>query len=161
MISMIVAFDENQLIGADNKLPWHFKEDLRYFKETTLGHDILMGRNTFDSILGYNNKPLPGRHNIILTHSNQYTDYDVTVIDELQSYIECYPAEKELFVIGGRSVYEQVLPLADRLYITHIKGSYKGDTYFPAYDPMNWNCISKKETDCLIFAVYERGNHKC
>ena len=156
MISLIVAFDQNQLIGVENKMPWHFKEDLQYFKKTTLHHDVLMGRKTFESILSYNNQPLPNRHSVVLSRTIDIEHDAVTVIQDLQEYITNYPSEKELFVIGGASVYEQVLPMANRLYITHVKGTYEGDTYFPAYDSSAFTCIKETATESLVFAVYER-----
>jgi len=156
MISIIVAFDENRLIGADNKLPWHFKEDLQYFKEVTTHHDIFMGRLTFESILSYNNKPLPNRHHYVATTAADYEIDAVTTVADIETFIKGYPTDKELFIIGGGKIYEQVLPLADRLYITHVKHTYEGDTWFPKVDFAKWEVIEKRETDQLCFAVYER-----
>jgi len=156
MISIIVAFDENRLIGANNKLPWHFKEDLQYFKETTVGHDIFMGRLTFESILSYQNKPLPKRHHYVATNAAEYDFNAVTTVNHIESFIKEYPKDKELFIIGGAKIYEQLLPLADRLYITHVKHTYEGDTWFPNVDFAEWNILKKRETDDLCFAVYER-----
>ena len=90
MISLIVAFDQNQLIGVNNQLPWHYKEDLKYFKETTTGHDILMGRHTFESILSYQNKPLPNRHHIVLTKQMSYNHEQVTITDNLNKILANY-----------------------------------------------------------------------
>lgn len=144
MISLIVAFDQNQLIGVNNQLPWHYKEDLKYFKETTTGHDILMGRHTFESILSYQNKPLPNRHHIVLTKQMSYNHEQVTITDNLNKILANYQNSKELFVIGGRSIYEQTLPIADRLYITHIDATFEGDTYFPEINWDEWRCIKEK-----------------
>jgi len=157
MISLIVAFDKNQLIGANNRLPWHFKEDLKYFKQTTLNHDILMGRLTFESILSYSNRPLPSRRHIVLSKSKTYNFEEVSVINEIKSFLVNYPKEKELFVIGGRSIYEQALPYADKLYITHIDGEFSGDTYFPTIDWKDWSCLKNEVVGELRFAVYKRG----
>lgn len=161
MISIIVAFDQNQLIGDQNRLPWHFKEDLKYFKEKTTGHDILMGRHTFESILAYQNRPLPNRHHIVLTTSQDYDYNDVTITSDLENVISTYPSDKELFVIGGRSVYGQVMPYAKRLYITHIDAVYEGDTYFPSIDWTQWKCISERNEGILKFSVYERVEVGC
>jgi dihydrofolate reductase len=156
MISMIVAFDENRLIGANNKLPWHFKEDLQYFKEVTTGHDIFMGRLTFESILSYRNQPLPNRHHYVATRTASY-DFDaITTISDIDSFIKEYPADKELFIIGGAKIYEQLLPLADRLYITHVKHTYEGDAWFPEVNLAAWDATKKGETDDLCFMMYER-----
>lgn len=156
MISLIVAFDENRLIGAGNKLPWHFKDDLKYFKDTTMGHDLLLGKNTFDSILSYANKPLPGRHHFVLSRHLDYVHEQVTVVRDLQTFVGQYPSSKELFVIGGSSVYEQVLPVANRLYITHIDDCFEGDAYFPEVDFSEWSLLRETKAGKLRFAVYER-----
>lgn len=156
MISMIVAFDKNRLIGANNKLPWHFKEDLKYFKEVTTGHDILMGRRTFESILSYRSSPLPNRHHYVVSRSSKYDNETVTTVSDLDLFINEYPIDKELFIIGGASIYEQLLPLTDRLYITHVKQTYIGDVWFPKVDFDDWDEIKKKETNDFCFMVYER-----
>lgn len=156
MISLIVAFDRHQLIGSKNRLPWHYKEDLAYFKQTTMGHDILMGRQTFESILSYQNKPLPNRHHYVLTTTTNYDYEEVTVLANWKTIIQNYPKEKELFIIGGRSVYEQILPYTDRLYITHIDQVFEGDTYFPTIDWNEWVCMKEYLSGELRFAVYER-----
>lgn len=158
MISMIVAFDENRLIGADNKLPWHFKQDLQYFKEVTTGHDIFMGRLTFESILSYRNQPLPNRHHYVATRSAEYDFDSVTTVPDIKSFIKAYPIGKELFIIGGAKIYEQLLPLADRLYITHVKHTYEGDAWFPEINLDVWVATKKDETDDLCFMMYEREN---
>lgn len=161
MISLIVAFDQNQLIGSENRLPWHYKEDLRYFKEQTIGHDILMGRLTFESILSYRNQPLPERHHFVITKSKTYDFDEVTVINDLSVFLESYSAHKELFVIGGTSVYEQALPYASRLYITHIEREFSGDAYFPKIDWSKWSCLKENKVGELRFAVYERRCENC
>ena len=156
MISMIVAFDENRLIGADNKLPWHFKEDLQYFKKVTTGHDLLMGRLTFESILSYLGHPLPNRHHYVATRTADYDINAVTTISDIKSFVNGYPKDKKLFIIGGARIYEQLLPLVDRLYITHVKHTYEGDTWFPKINLAKWGATKKGETDDLCFMIYER-----
>lgn len=156
MISMIVAFDENRLIGADNKLPWHFKEDLQYFKEVTTGHDLLMGRLTFESILSYKGQPLPNRHHYVATRTASYDFAAVTTVPDITTFIKGYPKDKELFIIGGATIYEQLLPLADRLYITHVKHTYEGDTWFPEINLSEWIGSEKYATNDLCFMMYER-----
>ena len=158
MLSMIVAFDENRLIGANNKLPWHFKEDLQYFKEVTSTHDLLMGRLTFESILSYRQKPLPHRHHYVATQTKTYDFESVTTVADVTGFIETYPKEKELFIIGGAKLYAQLLPLVDRLYVTHVKGAYEGDAWFPEIDLSDWMKIEKGETEELCFRMYERKN---
>lgn len=158
MISIIVAYDEARLIGANNKLPWHFKEDLQYFKKITTGHDMFMGRLTFESILSYQNKPLPNRHHYVATRSAQYDFDSVTTVSNIESFIKGYPKNKELFIIGGAKIYEQLLPLANRLYVTHIKHTYEGDAWFPEINLEEWVATKKDETRDLCFMLYERKN---
>ncbi len=154
MIKMIVAHDKNFVIGKDNKMPWHFSEDLKYFKKTTLQKDVLMGSKTFNSIISYLGKPLPNRNTKLLT-SKTKCDYDVEIFNTVEEVLKAYK-DKELFVAGGSSVYEQFMPYADYLYITHIDQEYIGDTYFPTYDLSEWELISSHKVDVLDFRVYER-----
>lgn len=154
MLSIIVAFDKNQLIGNDNKMPWHYPEDLQYFKEVTSGRKVVMGSNTFHSIMGYLNKPLPNRESIVLTRKNHIHD-EVKVfnsIDELlkQNY------EEEVFIIGGKTIYEQILPYVDRLYITHINNEFEGNVYFPVINWNKWEKVKEDNKGELSFCVYER-----
>ena len=156
MISMIVAYDENRLIGSNNQLPWHFKDDLKYFKEVTMGHDILMGRLTFESILDYRKKPLPGRHHFVATKNKSYHFPEVTTVRDVKTFLENYPKDKELFIIGGAKIYESFLSLTDKLYVTHVLGTYNGDTWFPKIQTEDWTKKVIKDTENLRFAVYER-----
>ena len=154
MISLIVAFDQHQLIGKDNQMPWHFPADLKYFKEQTFGKPIVMGRKTFESILSYGG-PLKGRHHYVLTRdlTYQYDHPDVTIVHQLDSL---FKTDEEWFVIGGANLYQQCLPLADTLYITHIDQTYEGDTYFP---PIPWEDFEGqlvKREGPLRFCLYTR-----
>ena len=160
MISLIVAFDRQRLIGSGNKLPWHYKEDLQYFKETTTGHDLMMGRKTFESILSYRNQPLPNRHHYVLSRQLTYEHPQVDIIGDFKHFLKEYPEENELFVIGGAAVYEQALPFADRLYVTHIDENHEGDTYFPSLDLSSWKLIKKKKSGKLTFSIYEKNHLK-
>lgn len=166
MISLIVAFDENKLIGNGNLIPWHYKEDLQYFKKVTTGHTVLMGLNTFKSILGYSGgKPLPNRKTIVIANPGEFTfDHpDVTVTDKLVSSLINHPEDEELFITGGASIYEQTTQWVDRLYITHIDKSFEGDCYFP---DINLNMYVKtservsEEHPELRFCVYERSSSR-
>ena len=156
MVSIIVAFDKNRVIGINNKLPWHFKEDLAYFKEVTMGHDLLMGRLTFESILSYQNKPLPGRHHFVATRKASYDFKEVTTISDVDDFIETYPVEKELFVIGGAKIYHQLVDKVDRLYVTHVHDEFTGDAWFPEVDFDQWAVVCRKNSEKLSFVVYER-----
>lgn len=157
MIALIVAFDDEKLIGKDGTLPWYFKEDLAYFKKITEHHKVVMGRVTYESILKSLKHPLPNRENIVVTRQ-RLNDSDITVVNDLEHYLKAIKPEEKVFVIGGRMIYNITLPYADKLYITHVKGRYHGDTYFPDYDESKFTCISKEVSDELTFAVYERVN---
>ncbi len=155
MIALIVAMDRNGLIGKDNELPWHFPEDLDYFKRVTKHKKVLMGRKTYESIVDKLGKALPLRENIVLTRQRLKLE-DAYVINDLPAYLRKVPEEDTLFVIGGRMVYEASLPFADRLYITHIDGAYEGDTYFPTVDFSKFEIVQKEKRPPLTFVVYER-----
>ena len=138
MISLIWAMDKNGLIGKDNKLPWHLPKDLEFFKKTTLGKTIIMGRKTFESF----KKPLPKRHSVILTRSKNYHADMCTFINSVEEAIDLCKDE-EVFIIGGSEIYKLFLPIADKLYITFIQDEFEGDTYFPKIDWNKWELVSK------------------
>ncbi|WP_075397473.1 dihydrofolate reductase [Domibacillus antri] len=125
MISFIWAQDENGLIGKDNSLPWHLPEDLKFFKNTTLGHPIVMGRKTYESI----GRPLPGRENVILTGDRSYEAEGCTIVHSADDVLA---RSEEVFVTGGAAVFKAFLPHVDRLYVTRIHHIFEGDTYFDA-----------------------------
>lgn len=155
MISLIVAIGQDNVIGIDNKLPWHYKEDMQYFKKKTMNKKVIMGELTFQSIISYINKPLPGRISIIATLTD-YTYQGVEVTNDIISYIKQFPKEEELFIIGGKVIYDLTLDLADRLYITHVNKPYKGNVYFKDIDYSNYQKIESTVLGDLEFAVYER-----
>lgn len=154
MLSIIVAVDDNFLIGKGNDLPWYEKRDLKYFKEVTMGHSLIMGYNTYLSITSRLGKTLPGRTSYVLTYEKTL-EHDAIIIDDIDKLIEKFKDE-ELFVIGGKMIYEMLLPKADRLYLTRIKGSHEGDVYFPTIDFSKYNKIKSEELDNLTFEVYEK-----
>lgn len=153
MISLIFATDPNHLIGIDNDLPWHYSEDLKYFKKTTINKTVLMGLNTFHSIVSRIHKPLPNRKHIVAS-LDAFAYPGVLVISDLIGFLK-EKHEEEIFVIGGKTIYELAFPYADKLYITHIKKAHVGNVYLD-FSLENFKQISKKETDDLIFAIYER-----
>lgn len=155
MISLIVAISKNNVIGYQNKMPWHFKEDLAYFKKTTLNHTVLMGSKTFKSILSYLNAPLPSRTSVIASKSG-YSYPDVLTVNNLKEYIKDFPKDDELFIIGGKMIYDTVFEMVDKLYITHINKEYEGDTFFKEIDYSKFKEVSKTVSGLLTFAVYER-----
>lgn len=157
MISLIWAMDKNNLIGIDNDLPWHYSEDLKYFKEKTTGKRVIMGENTFYSILNRIGKPLPHRKNIVATLDTNFKRDDVEVTYDLIKFLkDNQDTEEEIFVIGGKQIYALSLPYAKRLYITHINKEHQGNVYFPEIDYSKYNIISKKIVDVLNFVIYER-----
>ncbi len=155
MVNLIVAIGKDNLIGKGNMLPWHYKEDMKYFKEMTMGKKVIMGELTFKSIISYINKPLPGRTSVIAT----LTDYiypGIEVTNDIISYLKNFPKDEEVFIIGGKIIYDLTLDLADKLYITHINKEYDGDVYFKNIDYSKYNKISEKINGDLNFSIYER-----
>ena len=142
-LSIIVAIANNRVIGKDNKLPWHLPADLKYFKSVTIGHPIIMGRKTFESIGG--GKPLPGRTSIIITHQLGYKAEGCVVMHSLQEAINYSKKDDESFIIGGAEIFKQALEIADKLYLTKIHHEFDGDTFFPALNLMQWKMISCEE----------------
>lgn len=158
MISIIFAMDRNRLIGKNNSLPWHLPGDLAYFKKVTLGHAVIMGRKTYESI----GRPLPGRRNVIVTRNQDYTADGCTICRSIGEALDLC-SDEEAFVIGGADIYSKFLPYADRLYITLIDQEFEGDTYFPEIDYSVWKLVSRtmgekneKNPYTYSFLVYEK-----
>ncbi len=136
IVSLIVAIDENWGIGKDNRLPWHIPSDLRRFQQLTMGHHIIMGRKTYESI----GKNLPGRQTIVLTRNPTIQSKECIIahsMDEALNFAQ-KAGEKEVFIIGGGNVFEQVLPIADRIYLTIVHDTFEVDTYFPKIKEHEW-----------------------
>lgn len=125
---LIAAHDPNLVIGKNGSLPWHYSEDLKFFKRQTMGHPIVMGRVVFEEL---NEKPLPGRENIVLSRSRTYDH--VKTFTDIDSALEYLKGEEKVFIIGGGEIYRQTLDRADELIITEIKKEHDGDTWFPEY----------------------------
>ena len=162
--ALMVAAASNGVIGRDNELPWHLPKDLQYFKQTTMGKPVIMGRKTFDSI----GRPLPGRANIVVTRQQNYQAEDVQVVHSLEQGLalaQQLAAEKsvdEVMVIGGAELYRQSLPSIERVYLTKVHAEVEGDAFFPNLDKA-WQCVSEeKHLACernpydYSFCVYER-----
>lgn len=141
-ISIIAALDEKRGIGRNNELPWHIPGDLARFKELTMGHPVIMGRKTFESIVGYLGKPLPGRNSIVITRDPGSVRLFRSGIGDKAIYLDSVTKaiefalnqeHDEIFIIGGAQIFEQSLPLADKLYLTLVAGDYNCDTFFPDY----------------------------
>jgi len=133
LISLIAAVAKNGLIGKDNRLPWHLPADLRFFKNTTIGHPIIMGRKSFESI----GKALPGRTNIVLTRNANFAAAEnLKVVHSLEEAFEVArkTGTDECFVIGGAEIYKEALPFCQKLYITRVHGIFEGNTYMPEFE---------------------------
>lgn len=131
MLSIIVALASNNAIGKDNDLLWHISDDLKRFKSLTMDHTVIMGRNTWDSLP---RRPLPKRRNVVLTHNTDFKAEGADVVHSVDEVMRIVADEEEAFVMGGATLYRQFLPLAQRLYITHVHASFDADVYFPEID---------------------------
>lgn len=146
-LAVICAMSENRVIGRDNGLPWHLSEDLKYFKRTTMGNCMIMGRNTWESI----GRALPGRTSIVITSNAEYQAEGAEVVATLEQAIELAESKStetgslEAFVIGGAVLYQAALPLADTLHLTRVHADVEGDTYLHEFDESNWTEISREE----------------
>lgn len=145
MISIIVAIAQNGTIGDKNSLLWHIKEDMRFFRTTTSGHPVIMGRKTFESL---GSKPLPKRKNIVITRSEVEFEGAFTA-HSLEEAISMAEGDEEIFIMGGAQIYAQSLDIADRMYITRVERDYEGDTSFPEIDYSKWTLVKEER--------FERG----
>lgn len=134
IVTLVVAMDRNRVIGRDNRLPWRLPDDLAYFKRVTMGRPVVMGRRTFESI----GKPLPGRHNIVLSGNPAFEAPGCTVVASLDAAWRAAGDAEEACVIGGTSLFEETLPIARRIHLTEVDAEVDGDTYFPEYDRSQW-----------------------
>ena len=139
-VSMIVAASANNVIGADGGLPWRLSEDLRRFKEITMGKPMIMGRLTFESI----GKALPGRRSIVLTRQVHYEAAGVDVVTTPEAALKLAGDADEVMIIGGGKIYEQFLPMSDRIYLTRIHAVFDGDTFFPEIREDEWRIVSSQ-----------------
>ena len=157
MISIIVDVSEDLGIGKDNELLWHISEDLKRFKRLTTGNAVIMGKKTWESLP---RKPLPGRKNIVLTDNSKEVIENAITAYSLHDAIDKCSSEEEIFIIGGGSIYRQYMPLADRLFITHVHRKTEADIYFPEIDPAVWEVTEKEEfagSDIpYTYTIYER-----
>ena len=138
-VSIIVALSENNVIGINNKLPWKLSDDLKNFKKITMGHTIIMGRMTFESI----GKTLPGRKNIVVSRKKNEGDFHLVSSIEDALYIS--KEEKEIFIIGGEQIFKQTLNLASKIYLTKIHSKIEGDKFFAEIDFDEWNIKQSEE----------------
>lgn len=155
MITIVVAMTKKRVIGKDNQLPWHIPDDLKNFKRLTEGKTLIMGENTFYSI----GKPLPNRNTVVLSATKKYIE-GVDVCNSMEEALEKAKSYgKEIIIAGGAMVYEQMLPLADRMIISHMKKDYEGDRFFPEFDEKDWE-IEKREDFPEFEVVYYKRKRK-
>lgn len=155
IISLVVAADENNLIGKNNQLPWQLPNDLRYFKNLTWAMPVVMGRKTYESI----GKPLPGRKNIVITRDKKWSReglYVVHSVDEAIALAKTFEV-KEIFVIGGAEIFKTSFELAGRIYLTRIQHRFEGDVYFPELDGAQWKMVREKVCEADEKNLYKHG----
>ncbi len=160
LVTLVVAATEDDVIGRDNAMPWHLPADLAHFKRVTLGKPIVMGRRTFASI----GRPLPGRHNVVVTRDRTFTADGVTVTHSLDQALTACGAVAEVMVIGGGELFAAALPLAGRIHFTRIHTTIDGDTRFPALAPAAWRetardtrAADERNAYALTFLTLERA----
>lgn len=134
IVSLVVAVAENGVIGHDQALPWHLPADLKHFRALTMGHSLLMGRRTHEAI----GRPLPGRVNLVLSRDPAYRAAGCRVVNSLEAALALVNPQSELMVIGGGALFRQVLPTAQRIYLTRVHARPPGDVFFPELDPAEW-----------------------
>lgn len=155
-IKLIAAISQNGCIGQNNKLPWHIPEDLKHFKELTAGKIVLMGRTTFESILGYLGKPLPNRTNIVITHQHHYAvPAGVEVFTSIDEALRAHPND-DIMVIGGAQIYAQTIDLADTLYLTEVHQTVMGDAFFPTIENTKWKETAREQHEGFDFVTYQK-----
>ena len=149
----------NRCIGKENQMPWHCASELQHFQKLTMGHMLLMGKQTFLSI----GKPLFGRTTLVLTHDNSfcYNDERVEVVHDLNAILKLYQHnEKQLMVCGGASLYQQTLSYADQIYLSVLRKSYKGDRFFPKIDSDEFTCVFQDvQQEFTCYHITRRKNH--
>lgn len=158
-ISLIAAMGRNRVIGRSGALPWRLPDDMRFFMRTTTGHAVIMGRKTWETM----DKPLPNRRNIVVTRQADYHAAGAEVVASLDEAIARTADESEVFIIGGGEIYQLALPIAHRLYITHVEGEFEGDAKFPEFDASRWRAVTRQHHDAddrhahaFKFVMYER-----
>lgn len=157
-LSIIVAVANNNVIGINNTLPWHLPEDLKRFKALTMGHHIIMGRKTYESL----GRLLPGRTTIIVTRNKGYQVEGAVVVHSLEEAVEACGEDDEAFLIGGAELYQVGLHMADKLYITEVHATFEGDAFLPSFDLAQWQESSRERHEAkngLVFSyvTYQRA----
>jgi dihydrofolate reductase len=159
ILSLIAAVSENNVLGKDNALLWNMPADLKFFKDTTINHSIIMGRKTFDSI----GRALPKRRNIVVTRSVGFQAEGCEVTGSIKEAIDLCKGEEEVFIVGGGEIYKHSMHLADRIYLTRIQQVFDGDAYFPEFSMYDWKLVNhqrfkadEKNQYDYSFSVYDK-----
>ena len=159
-IALIAAMTDDRVIGVENRLPWKLPADMKWFRKHTLGKPIVMGRKTFES---FGAKPLPERRNIVITRDPDYRAEGALVVHSVDEALQAAGDAEEVMIIGGASFYEQMLPRADRLYLTFVHANLTGDAWFPAFDPADWQEVYREDRPAdaknphdISFVILER-----
>jgi len=156
-LTLVAAVAKNGVIGASNALPWYIPEDLKHFKQVSTGKTVLMGRNTFDSIMERLKKPLPDRINVVVTRNLDFKAPDgVLVFRDLDSALTYLSDRDEVIVAGGGQIYSQTINRADKLILTEVDKEIEGDVYFPEYDKTNWKETQREDINGFSWVEYER-----
>lgn len=143
-IAYVVAMDDNRLIGRENSLPWRLPDDMRWFRDVTLGKPCIMGRKTYDS-LPDRFRPLPGRRNIVVTRNREYQAPGAEVVHSVEDALEAAGDAEEVIIVGGADLFRRMMPVVDRLYLTRVHGAAEGDIFFPEYDAAEWREMYRAE----------------
>ncbi len=160
VLVLIAALARNRVIGIDNRMPWHLPEDMKFFRETTRGRPVIMGRKTWESLPDAF-RPLPGRLNIVVSRNAGLQATGATVVGSLPEALAAAGAAEVVFVIGGAELFRQTLPLADRLLLTEVDQDFDGDAFFPDFDRTAWLEVSREAQVAasglpFAFVRYER-----
>jgi len=159
IVTLVVAAAENGVIGRDNALPWHLPDDLKHFKQVTLGKPVVMGRKTFESI----GKPLPGRQNIVVTRDANYQRPGITVVRSPEAALTAASDAPEIMVIGGAALFRDLLPRATRVHLTRVHSSVDGDVRWPGLEPREWRRVAceahpadERHAFAMTFELWEK-----
>jgi dihydrofolate reductase len=160
LVTLIVAAADNGVMGRDNQLPWHLPDDLKRFKQLTLGKPVVMGRRTFESI----GRPLPGRQNVVVTRDPNYIRDGITVAGNVAGVMQAAGAAAEIMIIGGAEIFRLFLPLAGRVHLTRVHGEVTGDVRWPGLDTHAWRRVDAQRHDAdvrhawpMTFEVWEKA----
>lgn len=160
VILIAACAGKRQVIGQQGRLPWHFPSDLKFFKQTTLDHAVIMGRKTYDAIIAQFGRPLPRRRNLVVSRDDGYHPAAAEVFADIPAALAAVPKDADVFIAGGEQIFRQTLPLADVVLLTHIEQEIAGDTFFPPLDPSVWRCVHENQVTengvLLRFCRYER-----